>query len=137
MKTTLKLEQLGLLILFLTLYFFIQGFEGWKLFLILFFVPDLSIFFYLINKKIGAFAYNFMHHQGVWAFVIFLSFIFEFTDKNFLSDKNSMNILSISLIFLSHSAFDRILGYGLKFPDSPDHTHLGWIGKSKHKNHNP
>jgi hypothetical protein len=24
-----------------------------------------------------------------------------------------------------------VFGYGFKYPDSFDHTHLGWIGKSK------
>jgi hypothetical protein len=28
-------------------------------------------------------------------------------------------------IMLGHSAFDRVLGYGLKYPDSFKHTHLG------------
>jgi hypothetical protein len=34
------------------------------------------------------------------------------------------------LIMFGHSAFDRLLGYGLKFKDSFNHTHLGHIGKS-------
>ena len=40
----------------------------------------------------------------------------------------------IGLIFLAHSNFDRVAGYGLKYLDNFDHTHLGWIGKSKHLN---
>jgi hypothetical protein len=31
-----------------------------------------------------------------------------------------------------HVAVDRALGYGLKYPDSFAHTHLGWIGR-QHK----
>ncbi|MFN3665935.1 MAG: DUF4260 family protein, partial [Sediminibacterium sp.] len=38
------------------------------------------------------------------------------------------------LVLLAHSTFDRVAGYGLKYFDSFDHTHLGWIGKSKHLN---
>ena len=34
------------------------------------------------------------------------------------------------LILFGHSSMDRILGYGLKYPDSFEHTHLGMIGKS-------
>jgi hypothetical protein len=29
-----------------------------------------------------------------------------------------------------HSAFDRMLGYGMKYTDSFQHTHLGLIGKA-------
>jgi len=43
-------------------------------------------------------------------------------------------IIKIGLLFMAHSCFDRALGYGLKYSDSFDHTHLGWIGKSKHLN---
>ena len=45
-------------------------------------------------------------------------------------------ILKVGLIFISHSCFDRTFGYGLKYFDSFDHTHLGWIGKSQFKNQN-
>jgi hypothetical protein len=40
----------------------------------------------------------------------------------------------VGLIFMAHSCFDRVAGYGLKYFDSFDHTHLGWVGKSKGKN---
>jgi hypothetical protein len=43
-------------------------------------------------------------------------------------------LVKVGLIFMSHSCFDRIAGYRLKYQDSFDHTHLGWIGKNKHKN---
>ena len=33
------------------------------------------------------------------------------------------------LIIYGHSSMDRALGYGLKFGDHFQHTHLGWIGK--------
>jgi hypothetical protein len=33
------------------------------------------------------------------------------------------------IILFGHSAMDRALGYGLKYPDSFQHTHLGWVGK--------
>jgi hypothetical protein len=42
--------------------------------------------------------------------------------------------IKVALIFLAHSTFDRVAGYGLKYFDSFDHTHLGWVGKSKHLN---
>ena len=122
MKNVLKLEELGMLLLFSFVYFnFYNG--TWVLFLSLFFVPDIAFAFCFLNKKAGAIAYNFMHHKGV---MIFLGFIGYYLHNS--------TLIQISLIFLAHSSFDRIAGYGLKYLDNFDHTHLGWIGKSKHLN---
>jgi len=122
MKTTLKLEQLGLLLLFTATYFYLYPVQ-WGLYVTLFFVPDVSFISYLINKKIATLAYNIMHHQGIMALVVMAGYALHYTI-----------FTHIGLIFLAHSTFDRVMGYGLKYPDSFDHTHLGWIGKSKHKN---
>lgn len=122
MKIALKLEELGLLIFFSVLYF--QYYQGsWGLYLGMFFVPDVSFALYLITKKLGAIAYNILHHKGVLALVILIGF--------FLKDDM---IIKVGLIFMAHSCFDRVAGYGLKYIDDFDHTHLGWIGKSKFKN---
>ena len=122
MKNILKLESVGLFILFTGAYFhFYSG--TWGLYLALFFIPDLSFAFFLITKKIGAIAYNVFHHQGVLVLLFLIGY--------FLKEDS---IMKIALIFLSHSTFDRVAGYGLKYFDSFDHTHLGWIGKSKHLN---
>ena len=95
----------------------------WILYLALFFIPDLSFAFFLITKKIGAIVYNVFHHQGVLVLLFLIGY--------FLKEDS---IMKIALIFLAHSTFDRVAGYGLKYFDSFDHTHLGWIGKSKHLN---
>jgi hypothetical protein len=122
MKNILKLESVGLFILFTGAYFhFYSG--TWGLYLALFFIPDLSFAFYLITKKIGAIAYNIFHHQGV---LVLLFLIGYFVKEDY--------IMKVALIFLAHSTFDRVAGYGLKYFDSFDHTHLGWIGKNKHLN---
>ena len=122
MKNILKLESVGLFILFTGAYFhFYSG--TWGLYLALFFIPDLSFAFYLITKKIGAIAYNVFHHQGV---LVLLFLIGYFVKEDY--------IMKVALIFLAHSTFDRVAGYGLKYFDSFDHTHLGWIGKSKNLN---
>lgn len=122
MKLILKLEELGLMLLFAFIYF--HYFSGsWLLFVSLFFVPDLSFIFFLVNKKSGAILYNVFHHKGVIVLIIALGYILP----------NEL-ILKTGLIFMAHSCFDRVAGYGLKYLDSFDHTHLGWIGKSKDKN---
>lgn len=122
MKITLKLEELALLFLFSIVYF--QFFQGsWGFYLALFFAPDLASFFYFINPKWGAIAYNILHHKGVMSGLILLGLLLQ---EDLIS--------KIGLIFIAHSCFDRVAGYGLKYFDSFDHTHLGWIGKSKAKN---
>ena len=122
MKYLLKSEGLALFLFFTFLYFQLYPSE-WKLFAWLFFAPDLSFAAYVISKKLGAIAYNVFHHQG---FLLALCAMGYFMDEQVL--------LQAGLIFLAHSNFDRVAGYGLKYLDNFDHTHLGWIGKSKHLN---
>jgi len=42
--------------------------------------------------------------------------------------------IMMGIIIVGHSSMDRMLGYGLKYPDAFTHTHLGWIGKDAMKN---
>ncbi len=117
MKQIVRLEELGLCIFFTLIFFlFLNGI--WTTFLALFFVPDLSFVAYLINKKIGAITYNLLHHRGG---IILACIAGYFLQENWL--------ISTGIIFLAHSSFDRMLGYGLKHFDSFQHTHLGWMGK--------
>ena len=119
MKTILKLEQLGLMLLFSAVYFHLYPGQ-WILFAALFFAPDIAIAGYLVSSRFGAIVYNFLHHKGVMALVIILGFIV-----------NHELMIKIGLIFLAHSAFDRIFGFGLKYADDFKHTHLGWIQEVK------
>lgn len=122
MKYLLKLEALGLLALFTSIY--AVHFPGnWGTYFALFFIPDIAFAFYWASKKLGTAAYNLLHHQGFLAIVLMIGVSLH---QDLLTQ--------VALIFLSHSTFDRIAGYGLKHFDSFDHTHLGWIGKSKHRN---
>ncbi|MDR3681319.1 MAG: DUF4260 domain-containing protein [Flavipsychrobacter sp.] len=88
-----------------------------------FFAPDLFAIGYLVNPKVGAFMYNLAHHKLVAILVIVAGFYF----------KQPYYTLA-GLIIYSHSSFDRMLGYGLKYNDSFGHTHLGYIGKEAYKN---
>ncbi|MHA8053981.1 DUF4260 family protein [Aquirufa sp. Wall-65K1] len=121
MKTLLKLESLGLFALSIWAY---QEFfpEQWGKFAWLILAPDLSFLALLISKDLGLKAYNLFHHQGLIALVIILGYYQE------------PLLFQIGLIFMAHSTVDRVLGYGLKL-ENLEHTHLGWIGKSKYKNH--
>ena len=92
----------------------------WWLFLALFLAPDLSMFGYIINPKIGGYAYNLFHHKGVAIAVYFLGIYM-----------NNTELQLAGLVLFGHSSFDRVMGYGLKYEDSFNHTHLGMIGKAK------
>ncbi len=118
-KNILKLESVGLLTLFTVLYFhYYPG--AWGIYLAFFFVPDISFLFYLLSNKVGAIAYNIIHHQGLLV-QLFLTGLYLQNDW----------MIRLGLIFLAHSSFDRVAGYGLKYFDGFNHTHLGWIGKNK------
>ncbi len=122
MKWILKLEELALLLLFSFIYF--NNYHGsMAMFAALFFIPDVSFAAILISKKMAVAAYNFCHHKGV-IFLLLLAGYLLYNDM----------LIKVGLIFMAHSSFDRVAGYGLKYFDSFDHTHLGWVGKSKDKN---
>lgn len=88
-----------------------------------FFVPDLFAVGYFINRTVGAFCYNFSHHKLVAIAMMFVG----------VALVNSFAIAG-GLVAYAHGSFDRAIGYGLKYVDSPNHTHLGFIGKEKDKN---
>lgn len=116
MKNQLKIEEIAMLLL--SIYLFQSLTYDWWWYLVLFLLPDLGFIGYVFSTKIGAFTYNLLHHK---ALAIGVYFIGVFTENEFLE--------LIGIVFFGHSAFDRILGYGLKFSDSFNNTHLGKIGR--------
>ena len=118
MKIILKIEDVFLLLL--AIFLFGQLDFAWWWFLVLFLAPDLSFAGYLFGPRVGAVIYNIAHHRGIAIGLYILGAIAS----------NGLSQL-IGTVMLGHSAFDRALGYGLKYPDSFRHTHLGWIGREK------
>jgi len=117
MKITLSLEEFALTCLGIyALYLHNLGLPFWVWFL-LFFSPDISMLGYLMNTRVGAFFYNLFHHKGMALFIMGIGF----------GTKNEI-LIAIGLLLFSHSSFDRIMGYGLKYFDDFKHTHLGWLG---------
>jgi hypothetical protein len=116
MKTLLKLEELALFLGCIYLFSHLQF--AWWWFPALLLLPDLSMIGYVINPAVGAFSYNAVHHKavaiiiGLWGLVT-----------------GSQMLMLAGIILLAHSAMDRTLGYGLKYPDSFKHTSLGSIGR--------
>lgn len=118
MNIQLKLEYAAFLALGILAFAHTE--YSWWWFAGLFLAPDISMLGYTINNKVGAFCYNLFHHFGV-AVAVYL-----------IGTALSLPYLQMAgAILFSHSAFDRILGYGLKYPDSFQNTHLGKIGKNK------
>ena len=126
MKTLLKLEELAQL-LFIILVLVLKS-AAWWIYLLLLLGPDLAMVGYLVNTRVGAFCYNLAHHKGIGLLLMFIGLAAEV--GNMLTNVQSGFFLA-GLIIYGHSSMDRILGYGLKFGDHFQHTHLGWIGKLK------
>jgi hypothetical protein len=119
MKSIIKAEEAFMLILAIVINSNLS-FPTW-LFWVLFLTPDISMLGYVVNNKVGAITYNIFHHKGL-AIVIYLVGLYL---------KNEA-LQFVGLLLFGHSAFDRMLGYGLKYSDSFHHTHLGFIGKQQH-----
>lgn len=97
----------------ISLYIYIQlDFPIWMFFVFLL-APDLTAIGYVFNKKIGSFVYNFGHN---------LILPLALTSSYFYFSKDYL--LVISIIWLAHIFMDRLLGYGLKYTDSFNKTHL-------------
>ena len=118
MKTTLKLEELAMFLLGIFAFSFLNF--HLSTFLLLLFLPDLSMLGYLGGNKMGAFFYNLFHHKGLAVLVYILGVYL---------DIHSIQLTGI--ILFSHSAFDRFLGYGLKYESGFKFTHLGEIGRKQ------
>src|SRR6476660_8580767 len=116
MKATLKLEELGMFLFGIYLYS-LTGYQWWW-FLVLILAPDVSMIGYLAGNKIGAFAYNLAHHKAAALAVYLAGIYFE-----------NLLLQLLGAILFSHSAMDRIFGYGLKYDTGFKFTHLGEIGK--------
>jgi hypothetical protein len=110
----LKLEDTCLLIAAVLLYRHLQF--SWILFAILFLTPDLFMLGYLINQRAGSSLYNLGHTL----FIPLALFATAYRTHQHL-------LTAIATIWFSHIAFDRVLGYGLKYPTHFKDTHLQYL----------
>ncbi|WP_428650184.1 DUF4260 domain-containing protein [Roseibium sp.] len=99
---------------------------SWWLFLLLFLAPDLSMFGYLAGPRTGALVYNLGH---AYIGPVLLMVLGLCLDRFGQSPAAFQKISPIAVIWASHIAFDRVLGYGLKSPEGFKITHLGRIGR--------
>lgn len=114
MKILLKSEELiqflGAIYLFSRLQF------AWWWFPALILLPDISMIGYLINPAVGAVLYNVFHHKGLGIVIGLLGLM-----------TGNQNLMLAGIILFAHSSMDRMMGYGLKYPDSFKHTSLGML----------
>jgi hypothetical protein len=89
---------------------------SWWLYILLFLSPDIGMLGYIINTKIGAFAYNLFHHKAVASALLIIGLI-----------QSNNYFLLAGLLLLAHSSFDRVFGYGLKYNDNFKHTSVGYL----------
>lgn len=114
-RVWLRLEGLAVLALAVLLYAHLD--YSWFQFAILFLAPDLSFTAYLAGPRFGAVIYNALHSlAGPLLLAAFLLI--------------TGNAVAVPLIWAAHVGFDRVLGYGLKYPTAFTDTHLGRIGRA-------
>ncbi|NVK04954.1 MAG: DUF4260 domain-containing protein [Flavobacteriia bacterium] len=118
MNFQIKLEELAQFIFAYLLTLHLE--HSWWLFWAVILLPDIGMIGYAINTRIGAITYNLFHHKGIALIVAAIGF---YTLNDW--------VLFSGIILFGHSAMDRFMGYGLKYPDSFQHTHLGYIGKKE------
>jgi hypothetical protein len=107
----LRLEEAGLLTAAVLLY--IHFHFSWLLFAVLFLAPDLFMLGYLANPRVGAALYNLGHFLLVPLCLFAVAYVAHWPLT-----------MAVSIIWFSHIAFDRLLGYGLKYPAHFKDTHL-------------
>ena len=118
MKILLQLEELAMTVVgiyLLSIYNLDLSIWVW---ILLFFAPDVGMVGYLVNNQVGAITYNLFHHKGVALGVAAAGYLLQ-----------EQVLISIGILLFTHSSFDRVFGYGLKYETGFKYTHLGEIGK--------
>lgn len=87
---------------------------SWWLFVALWLLPDLSIMGYLAGPCRGSRIYNAAHTYTVPITLAACALLFH-----------TGALLPFALIWVNHIAVDRLMGYGLKYSNGYNWTHLG------------
>ena len=86
---------------------------NWIQFAVLFLLPDISMIGYAINARVGAITYNAIH-----------TYIGPLVLGGYSLFAGQHLPLLLALIWIAHIGFDRMLGFGLKYPNRFKDTHL-------------
>jgi hypothetical protein len=120
MKQLLLAEEAAQLLLGILALYFQSLHVSWWLWPLLILAPDISMLGYMAGTKTGAFTYNLFHHKLVAILLACAGYTLH-----------NDALLFVGCLLFTHSCMDRVLGYGLKYPDNFQHTHLGWVGKAR------
>ncbi len=110
-ETILRAE--GVTLLAAAIVFYARGESSWWLFALLFFTPDLSMVGYVAGPRTGAMVYNACHSSAVALSAVAAGAVADWS-----------LVTAVGLVWLAHIGFDRVLGYGLKYPEGFKETHL-------------
>jgi len=111
----LRAEGLIELALAVSAYRYVGG--TWLEFALLLLAPDVTMVGYLVNPRVGAAVYNGGHTYFAPVLLALGGFMMA-----------TPLLYSLALIWAAHIGFDRLLGYGLKYPAAFGATHLGSEG---------
>lgn len=117
-KSRALLRSEGVALLAVCVLLYAKFGSAWWLFILLLLVPDIGMSGYAHSTRIGAATYNLVHAYVLPAILVAIAVL-----------TTSTVAWSISLIWFAHIGMDRALGYGLKYDDAFQHTHLGFIGR--------
>lgn len=92
--------------------------QAWWLVALTLLLPDLTMIGYLGGPRLGSRLYNLGHGTPLPAATVALGW---WQDKSV--------VVALGLVWLAHIGLDRLLGYGLKYSDHFQHTHLGRLGR--------
>ena len=113
-KVLLRVE--GMLVLLVALLMYRELGVSWWMFVLLFLLPDVSMVGYFSGAVLGAATYNVVH---TYALPIIL-----FTG-GLLTERSGW--MAIAIIWAAHIGFDRVLGFGLKYPEAFKATHFSRV----------
>ena len=120
LRTVLRLEAAAVLAVGLLAYQHLDG--HWGRFALLFLAPDLALFGYLAGARIGAIAYNALHSYVAPMVLMAMATLVPALD--------APPWRGLVILWWCHIAFDRMVGYGLKYPTDFGDTHLGRVGRN-------
>jgi hypothetical protein len=92
--------------------------RSWWLVPLTLLLPDATMVGYLGGTRLGSWFYNVGHSTLLPAALIGIGWW-----------QDSTLAVALGLIWLGHVGLDRLLGYGLKYDDHFQHTHLGRLGR--------
>jgi hypothetical protein len=105
---------------------YMQTGRSWWLVALVVLLPDVFMVGYLGGTRLGAALYNVAHAHPVPAIMVGVGWW-----------QHWPSVLTTGLVWLAHIGLDRLMGYGLKYGDHFQHTHLGWMGRRPEPDRHP